>query len=136
MKNNIVQEILLKLYKEEKYDNILDITRLDFSIFNEEILLYINEMNTQDVIVDIFFFNLSIVNNDYKILPIYFPDDSWFILDILEINQNKLESIAIIKESNLQLIDKSFRLIDFIRNVKNGILNYKDFIKELEEKEL
>lgn len=123
--NNILIEELFSAYKSKDLEKIYDITRMNVPKFKHELIDYLKTKSLNEIFQEIIFFNTSILNEEYKLLPIYFFDDNWIILEILSFKkENLMQSKGKVIDSSFLGLKEELEINVILNESENGILLY------------
>ncbi len=118
-----LHKMLINAYQNQDMELLINIARLDLTKFDEETLEDLKTMTLQEIFHEITFFNISILNDDYKKLPIYFLDDKWVILEFDTLDKEDiLNSSGIVIESNISNIKLCLTIKEIIDSTADGSL--------------
>lgn len=126
---NKLHNMMIQAYQNQDMNLLTDIARLDLTKFNEETLEDLKTMTLQEIFLEITFFNISILNENYKRLPIYFLDDNWLILEFNTLDKDDiLNSSGIIIDTNISNINVCLTIKDILDSTVDGSLNNDSFV--------
>lgn len=129
METNILEESLFNAYQNKDYETINNIMTMNVLKMDKKLYQYLKHKTLDEIHKEIICFNLAMINNKYKRLPIYFFDDSWIILEITNVNSSPINYKGKVIESSYNNLKNELRINDLIKESHNGILNFMKFIK-------
>lgn len=122
--DNILFTELTDAYKEKDFKKIYDITRMNLSEFKAILIDYLKTRSLDDIFLEITFFNICCLNENYNKLPIYFFDDNWILLEILKIEPNDiLKSTGKVIESTFNGLKNELTIYEILNESTDGVLN-------------